>query len=136
MNFNPRSPHGERQPQFIIDSYVEIFQSTLPAWGATNALNDILYIYHRISIHAPRMGSDIILTCLHIKRRNFNPRSPHGERPARNYAEAWRIEFQSTLPAWGATPASPRPTSSRPISIHAPRMGSDLPLNTVSLNLS
>ena len=34
-NFNPRSPHGERQPPIPCISMAEAFQSTLPAWGAT-----------------------------------------------------------------------------------------------------
>ncbi len=36
--FNPRSPHGERQyNNKPFDDYLQ-FQSTLPAWGATNEL--------------------------------------------------------------------------------------------------
>ena len=80
---------------------------------------------------------------------NFNPRSPRGERPAITSVDMWNIfEFQSTLPAGGATrapsffmpilhyfnPRSPRgerQTSTmeeqplETISIHAPRGGSD-----------
>ncbi len=55
------------------------FQSTLPAWGATNLLGlskETTYI----SIHAPRMGSDV------FKRSEYHEH-----------------QFQSTLPAWGAT---------------------------------
>ena len=56
-----------------------------------------------ISIHAPRMGSDL-----------------HS-----NYGGIARKRFQSTPPAWGATfTFSPEPLAD-PISIHAPRMGSD-----------
>ena len=79
-----------------------------------------------ISIHAPRTGSDLQAagrtrrfrnfnprsphgerptsksntpqTCVH-----FNPRSPHGERPAATANTAARSRFQSTLPARGAT---------------------------------
>ena len=60
-------------------------------------------LIRRISIHAPRMGSDIhILLCLPIFSY-FNPRSPHGERL--KLATAKQDDKQ--------------------ISIHAPRMGSD-----------
>ena len=79
--FNPRSPHGERQQGYPV-----------PSWRTG------------ISIHAPRMGSDA-RTCGSTRRHtsfqstlpawgattrrpqrrrnqpNFNPRSPHGERP-------------------------------------------------------
>ena len=56
-DFNPRSPHGERQPSRF---------SEYKTW--------------RISTHAPRTGSDRIHD-VHCKRFDyFNPRSPHGER--------------------------------------------------------
>ena len=57
MNFNPRSPDGER-----------------PSNQATPAATD------SISIHAPRMGSDAIIRLAVIIRAYFNPRSPDGER--------------------------------------------------------
>ena len=80
-----------------------------------------------ISIHAPRTGSDELGRHQQsIQRVYFNPRSPHGERPAtdgrcttiakhfnprsphgerrrRNMAVRAYPEFQSTLPARGAT---------------------------------
>ena len=56
------------------------FQPTLPARGAT-----IRAYPHGttcpISTHAPRTGSDERLRQHHPKSRDFNPRSPHGERP-------------------------------------------------------
>src|SRR5690606_33193455 len=36
-----------------------------------------------------------------------------------------RIQFQSTLPVWGATPMQNGMQMSRQVSIHAPRVGSD-----------
>ena len=101
-HFNPRSPHGERRGRgdldavFIVISihaprtgsdvaflrfgHVEVFQSTLPARGATTRTppsfaTDLTFqstlpargatqprhtvvLYMRISIHAPRTGSD------------------------------------------------------------------------------
>ena len=102
-----------------------IFQSTLPAGGAT------YHRAHRarkasISIHAPRRGSDVGGYCTTVDGSNFNPRSPQGER--RDYLcniiygvyisihaprrgsdfradprYKYQIEFQSTLPAGGAT---------------------------------
>ena len=56
---------------------------------------------------------------------DFNPRSPHGERHADLSSKLIGLQFQSTLPAWGAThPISPAFAKTM-ISIHAPRMGSD-----------
>ena len=78
-----------------------LFQSTLPAWGAT--VNPIFIYYlipisihaprmgsdnraerhcgvYEISIHAPRMGSDGSICAKIATISDFNPRSPHGER--------------------------------------------------------
>ena len=57
---------------------------------------------------------------------HFNPRSPHGERriKAQKGGAAW--SFQSTLPARGATLNHEYPHPKKPISIHAPRTGSDM----------
>ena len=78
-----------------------------------------------ISIHAPRMGSDLPFRAgctmgldfnprspdgerlarntLASASRYFNPRSPDGERPATEINRLWPQLFQSTLPGWGAT---------------------------------
>ena len=79
-NFNPRSPHGERR--------------SFPTPGLSDA---------GISIHAPRTGSDTVLVT----------------------DKTLALEFQSTLPARGATRWPRRWVCSRSISIHAPRTGSD-----------
>ena len=79
-NFNPRSPHGERR------GHPEMDQSR-----------------RRISIHAPRTGSDTSSPALCCPRSHFNPRSPHGERPLFFCRCGCPLTFQSTLPARGAT---------------------------------
>ena len=101
-NFNPRSPHGERQ----------LHSTRTPPRGD-------------ISIHAPRTGSDADSHGSRKVPNHFNPRSPHGERPRwhgqssgsthfnprsphgeRRLISACSstlILFQSTLPARGAT---------------------------------
>ena len=56
-DFNPRSPHGERLPDAGKDRKRPRFQSTLPARGATK-MEDTMKQKTRISIHAPRTGSD------------------------------------------------------------------------------
>ena len=81
-DFNPRSPHGERPPMpNSLNCGEWIFQSTLPARGATCAC------------------CCIIGCCA----AHFNPRSPHGERPCRTATRDGNAPFQSTLPARGAT---------------------------------
>ena len=79
-HFNPRSPHGERRPVDPDMDSPPVFQSTLPAWGATSAFHLDVRI-NDISIHAPRMGSDKQTERSSSITYNFNPRSPHGERP-------------------------------------------------------
>ena len=116
-------------------------------WGAT-PVGRTGVASEGISIHAPRVGSDSSRTNRRSLRRNFNPRSPCGERPRRAPKPCNKKLFQSTLPVWGATtgklsiimikidfnPRSPcgeRLPTGKPtfvgssISIHAPRVGSD-----------
>ena len=123
--FNPRSPHGERLCHISRNISATIFQSTLPAWGATVLLFNIHRTFcisihaprmgsdhhghhvrrasESISIHAPRMGSDFFCYISCNISTNFNPRSPHGERLFISILAASEKTFQSTLPAWGAT---------------------------------
>ena len=148
-HFNPRSPHGERPLLDDKELDLVLFQSTLPARGAT-ATPHIRFRRRNISIHAPRTGSDGQRDAAgkreedfnprspHGERRerirqrgggtqDFNPRSPHGERQERGVHHQRRDgEFQSTLPARGATDCGFRVESTHAISIHAPRTGSDV----------
>ena len=147
-HFNPRSPHGERLSPASRRSDLCAFQSTLPARGATVPAACASASTAGISIHAPRTGSDCRGTKRFIRLCHFNPRSPHGERQTRLDGHDRAIQFQSTLPARGAsTPPRPRcrccchfnprsPHGERQsitvtiaveihISTHAPRTGSD-----------
>ena len=124
-DFNPRSPCGERPGASALEASKSRFQSTLPVWGATRSrrtttsakkfqstlpvwgatffllIDDLV---PRISIHAPRVGSDSHGEGISYPQTGyFNPRSPCGERP-----------FVGTVVA-----------PSVAISIHAPRVGSD-----------
>ena len=111
--FNPRSPCGERpssapyrlcaiivsihaprvgsDPQgYSQQDLADMFQSTLPVWGAT-ARNAARCRRCPVSIHAPRVGSDSF-------------------KAAKEYDDP---QFQSTLPVWGAT-GSASTRSSKP----------------------
>ena len=122
------------------------FQSTLPVRGATFILLHVL-LFHNISIHAPRAGSDRAGKLYAAQPQHFNPRSPCGERPASTFGRDGKqlfqstlpvrgatlmrtsmhrtSSFQSTLPVRGATVISGLKCSELSISIHAPRAGSD-----------
>ena len=105
--FNPRSPCGERQRAHGRQDGRGSFQSTLPVWGATararafhapSAFQSTLPVWGAtapsrltgkiklISIHAPRVGSDRGSMPSRVADRDFNPRSPCGERPAKRLA--------------------------------------------------
>ena len=79
----------------------------------------------RISIHAPRAGSDAPDAASPGGRRDFNPRSPCGERPVARTSGFRFLRFQSTLPVRGATRVLFWRQRNGDISIHAPRAGSD-----------
>ena len=81
-----------------------MFQSTLPARGATSVG---LFALPRncVSIHAPRAGSDLLISSIVGVESSFNPRSPRGERHEAKHE--YRVNGV--------------------VSIHAPRAGSDMP---------
>ncbi len=79
--FNPRPPSGERH---------------IPATPRLRVIS--------VSIHAPRVGSDVIMTYFLLNWVCFNPRPPSGERP-----RCCRYIFYTYI-----------------VSIHAPRVGSDV----------
>ena len=101
--FNPRSPHGERHVLHADGrSYLRDFNPRSPH-GERPRRPRRFSPPSRISIHAPRTGSDAMAAGPCESLRNFNPRSPHGERQPR--MKTCRLD--------------------EIISIHAPRTGSD-----------
>ena len=101
-DFNPRSPCGER-PRMMVGSADDVKISIhAPRVGSDRVCRWIPVVL-RISIHAPRVGSDSA-DLMHLPKN---------------------IKFQSTLPVWGATTTRTISSGPSPISIHAPRVGSD-----------
>ena len=153
LHFNPRSPHGERPGSasaWVQTAQISIhaprtgsdyharkaalltyaFQSTLPARGATwyrDATRTDEGDFNPRSPHGERPNG------LRARRAklDFNPRSPHGER----HCKAPRLSnpprhpprgtFQAPRPARGGTPRRVAGNRIVSISIHAPRTGSD-----------
>ena len=124
QNFNPRSPWGERLLALPSVPLYKQFQSTLPVGGATTVIQP-LNLFVNISIHAPRGGSDLKALTPLWQTSNFNPRSPWGERRGSTVKYDIYYQFQSTLPVGGATGRAGGVVLRWPISIHAPRGGSD-----------
>ena len=102
LNFNPRSPHGERPCDlelFTCDFHISIhaprmgsdvrpdlrnsspslFQSTLPAWGATHP------------------------ACSLVTWQKFQSTLPHGERQLQVFLLLASFCISIHAPAWGAT---------------------------------
>ena len=103
-----------------------IFQSTLPVWGAT-ICHGVMSVEDGISIHAPRVGSDLRGSPSKVTLPRFQSTLPvWGATPVRQRQNHTHV-FQSTLPVWGATQRVALQGHITPISIHAPRVGSDAP---------
>ena len=110
-HFNPRSPWGERPWKQYCESVGLVFQSTLPVGGATGVVA-ICNQIGQISIHAPRGGSDLPQGHQARTNRNFNPRSPWGERPPACCSGCAGTHFNPRSP-WGERP------DTAPASLHA-----------------
>ena len=67
---------------------------------------------------------------------DFYPRSPRGERRSARAGQGAAGRFLSTLPARGATTTLRRFSALLPISIHAPREGSDIETASRGLSLT
>ena len=124
VDFNPRSPYGERlDNRFpIVDAEISIhapltgsdvcqqcqqaqnknFNPRSP-YGERQQVRMFKTSPDRISIHAPLTGSDLQRPKRPAKNRYFNPRSPYGERLANKQENTNKYRFQSTLPLRGAT---------------------------------
>ena len=124
MDFNPRSPCGERHWNILLTAFAEDISIHAPHAGSDRRqLNYFAFVFisihaphagsdelvaaetwlNGISIHAPHAGSDAFTDAEWAELIDFNPRSPCGERPS--------FLFRSKqLPS---------------ISIHAPHAGSD-----------
>ena len=99
-NFNPRSPWGERLGSGWTAAANGAFQSTLPVGGATGDWRRPGGIL-RISIHAPRGGSDPDGEMTHAKNGYFNPRSPWGERLAFSSDRPLTVHNFNPRSPWG-----------------------------------
>ena len=110
---------------FLADQRAE-FLSTLPARGATSTIFFIFPPNQTFLSTLPARGATSPASIRPVSQRNFYPRSPRGERPGARPRQYNSRQFLSTLPARGATtPGAGGYCGAEPISIHAPREGSD-----------
>ena len=104
IDFNPRSPHGERRNSPYNENLCSCISTHAPRTGSDLHSPQFKLFGMGISTHAPRTGSDGCAGARCTVCSDFNPRSPHGER------QRYQIK-PGTHPA---------------ISTHAPRTGSDV----------
>ena len=145
---NPRSPRGERQKTTPLQTLRETFQSTLPVRGATRGRFAALGCPTRISIHAPREGSELgyhwvsykkVWISIHAPREGSDLRrlctahSPHisihapreGSDRSRHLPSCRTAHFNPRSPRGERLREKAVKADFKPISIHAPREGSD-----------
>ena len=101
VNFNPRSPHGERQENTPWEDEGRYFNPRSP--------------------HGERRPS----ISPQNRYRHFNPRSPHGERPPPKPRRCVRTDISIHAPRTGSDRHRLELLRLHDISIHAPRTGSD-----------
>ncbi len=106
QRFNPRSPQGERPSCALSIIRWTSFNPRSPQGERLDPSQSTAWV-KRVSIHAPRRGSDV---------------------PYQRFHDRF-YRFQSTLPAGGATSITPERHIDTHVSIHAPRRGSDARAN-------
>ena len=124
-NFNPHSPYGERLPEAAAGRIRSAFQSTLPVWGATYPPDTRDQTAYHFNPHSP-YGERPLCTRLTCSTLYFNPHSPYGERLfyLADFFAPTHISIHT--PRMGSDLTStPLASFIPPISIHTPRMGSD-----------
>ena len=123
-HFNPRSPCGERHNREAYIPGLTDFNPRSPC-GERRARVHLLLDDVPISIHAPRVGSDL-LSRIGINSQYISIHAPRvGSDAAATPIYRLALRFQSTLPVWGATSCLILKFRKFHISIHAPRVGSD-----------
>ena len=100
--FNPRSPRGERRRSPTNRTTVADFNPRSPR-GERRKYYKLFDSYSRISIHAPREGSDNCIPCFSLVNLQFQSTLPARGATAYIRHRIRRKIFQSTLPARGAT---------------------------------
>ena len=125
VDFNPRSPHGERPLYRNNSNFFRLISIHAPRTGSDVQRFRQLRALLPISIHAPRTGSDHPCASAAAALPHFNPRSPHGERRRPPAAANLSGYFNPRSPHGERPYDLSYYVLHQEISIHAPRTGSD-----------
>ena len=102
-DFNPRSPHGERQRHLGWCRWSNYISTHAPRTGS-DVLSQLVGSISGISTHAPRTGSDQLSSGCFVALMIFQPTLPaRGATKALLACATPKGGFQPTLPARGAT---------------------------------
>ena len=125
-DFNPRSPHGERPYGALQLVAGAIISTHAPRTGSDTNMTQVLSEFPTFQPTLPARGATLRSSSTSWAPANFNPRSPHGERPAGRYRQTVRRHISTHAPRTGsdAQPARNERIENN-ISTHAPRTGSD-----------
>ena len=100
--FNPRSPCGERLDRGVGIAHIQHFNPRSPC-GERRCFPAEIHLHSDISIHAPRVGSDVYLVGKFLVHIGFQSTLPVWGATATEHLTFPATVFQSTLPVWGAT---------------------------------
>ena len=125
VDFNPRSPCGERRKKVPIRLTRPVISIHAPRTGSDPQRGSSRMTAARFQSTLPARGATRSQSSNSIESHDFNPRSPHGERL---FALAIILAvplISIHAPRAGSDLSPARPSSNASISIHAPRAGSD-----------
>ena len=131
-DFNPRTPHGVRQEYCIRAHVCPCISTHAPLTGCDIRPGFSPGRLIRISTHAPLTGCDVFVGTITPFVGYFNPRTPHGVRPAFVLFLNAPIYFNPRTPH-GVRPAFIMARRvDIAISTHAPLTGCDFPGHIVN----
>ena len=123
--FNPRSPHGERHVKPLTAEDVLSISTHAPRTGSDARLANLSDMLE-ISTHAPRTGSDVSYSAHSFAISTFQPTLPaRGATDGRRRTSAAAKDFNPRSPHGERRRNARRNARPARISTHAPRTGSD-----------
>ena len=102
ISFNSRTPGGVRLEHRVLVAALGLVSIHAPREGCDLILSCIA-LSALVSIHAPREGCDLTIDAYSSSATGFNSRTPGGVRPARATICTATTRFQFTHPGRGAT---------------------------------